>query len=364
MVARKRNNGEGSIYRDQKRGRYVGEVVIDGRRRRVTAKTRTDCSAKLSALINDDIGRTIDRAATVANVLDDWAARALPAKGLAPSTYQRHLWAVGLWREHVGRVRAEELTAEKIERALDKMAAGRGLSHASLVKVKSTLSQALGWAVKRRTIKFNASIGVDLPASAAPPGQPFALDAKQLSRLLKTTDGHRLGPMFRVMARGGLRPGEAYALCVDALDLGGDPPNLSLIRGIQLDKGHPKLVDDLKTLGARRSIAVPADVVEALRDYLHSEGIDAGLLFVGSDGGPLWPTTVRSILRDLCDQAGVPRITPNQLRHTWTSLGVNEGGLAPHEVSAILGHRSTRMVEAVYWHRPAVILGADQFDLI
>ena len=49
-MATKRSNGEGAVYRDSERGGWVGQLYIDGRRRKVRAKTKTDVLARLAAL--------------------------------------------------------------------------------------------------------------------------------------------------------------------------------------------------------------------------------------------------------------------------------------------------------------------------
>ncbi len=48
-MATKRSNGEGSVYRDSERGGWVGQLYIDGRRRKVRAKTKSDVLARLAA---------------------------------------------------------------------------------------------------------------------------------------------------------------------------------------------------------------------------------------------------------------------------------------------------------------------------
>lgn len=57
-----------------------------------------------------------------------------------------------------------------------------------------------------------------------------------------------------------------------------------------------------------------------------------------------------SIRRDLhraCDRAGIPRVSPNDLRRTFASWLVQKG-VPLYVVSRLLGHKSTRMVELVY----------------
>jgi integrase len=67
---------------------------------------------------------------------------------------------------------------------------------------------------------------------------------------------------------------------------------------------------------------------------------------------------VLSELTAAYERAGVPRVSSNELRHTAATMLVDRG-LLPHQVADLLGHSTTRMVDAVYRHRPPVITGAE-----
>lgn len=56
---------------------------------------------------------------------------------------------------------------------------------------------------------------------------------------------------------------------------------------------------------------------------------------------------VRRDLHAACDRAGVPRVSPNDLRRTFASWLV-QSGVDLFTVSKLMGHSSTRMVEKVY----------------
>lgn len=343
------------MYYDESRGRWIGQVWLDGRRRKVSAKTKTDASAKLGRLVHGDPAeRHADRRLSVRNLLEDWQATALPPRALAPKTMEIHQWAADHWINAIGKKKVATLTAADIEKVLVHLA-GEGFSKSSLTKLRSTMRQALRWAERRRLVSHNAAEASDLPLTNGTPTKR-ALDRDELQRLLAALADHPLGPMFALMARVGLRPGEAAALCVDAVDLDGDPPTISVVRGVQLVRSAPVLVDDLKTAGARRTLAIPADLAATLRPAIETQ-VSTGLLFPGPDGGPLWPSTVRAELTKACEAIKLDRIRPNELRHTAATHLAEH--LPPHHVADILGHRSTRMVDAVYRHRPAIIRGAE-----
>ncbi|MDF1565862.1 MAG: tyrosine-type recombinase/integrase [Deltaproteobacteria bacterium] len=67
----------------------------------------------------------------------------------------------------------------------------------------------------------------------------------------------------------------------------------------------------------------------------------------GRSVGPC--SNVRIDLQAACAAAGVPRVSPNDLRRTCASWMV-QGGVSNPKVAAWLGHTSTQMVDKVYGH--------------
>jgi len=379
MADKRRTQGEGSIYFDPSRGeegRWVAQAWIGGRRRKVVTRTKAEAAKRLGALVHGaDKAERTERASTVASLLEDWLG-SLDGKDLAPTTREAHRWAAEMWSKELGRVKVADLTVANVEAGLASMAApGRlsanGLGRASLVKARSTLRQACQWALRRNLVTFNPAAVAELPTSSKAARPRRHLDAEQVARLAKVLKGHPRRALYLLSARVGLRPGEAAGVTVGALDLDGDPPTVAVVRAVQLQGGRPRLVEDLKTARSRRVLALPSDVVDALRDAVEALGPDAdgdALLFPAEGkgrrssaaGGPLWPSTVRAELADLCALAKVPVVSSNELRHSAATAMVEVLGLAPHEVADVLGHTSPRMVESTYRHRPTIIRGADR----
>ena len=70
----RRDRGEGALYQETTSGRWVGRVVVDGHRRKLTVATKTEALDKLKALRrNVEAGLPVTPGnLTVAQVLDDW----------------------------------------------------------------------------------------------------------------------------------------------------------------------------------------------------------------------------------------------------------------------------------------------------
>jgi integrase len=336
----------------------VGQCWIDGRRRKVRAATKTDVAAAMGRLIHgDETARSVDRRANVRSLLSDWQAKALANRDLAPSTRETHAWACGLLTAELGSVRLDALDVHSVERSLGRLARGsqgKPLARASLIKIRSTLRQALAWAEKRRAIGHNPAAVAELPAGAVVGDQLQALDTNHQPALFAVAADHPYGAIFVLMATTGLRPGEASGLTDDAVDLAG---TVAVVRAVQLTHGRPVLTTDLKTAASRRTIRLPEIALDALARHIAERAPD-GLLFTASDGGPLWPSTVRAELARLCNAAGVPVVRPNELRHSFATIAA-ESGMPLHVVADILGQTTTRMLDQTYRHRPPVISGPE-----
>lgn len=352
MTAKRARKGKGSIYADVKRGLYVGEITIRGKRHRVYGPTKVATRDRLNALINGDDehlpAAELPDGPNLRQLLEEWLRRDVSGRDVAPATVVAHRWAADHITSVAGHLNVASLTVAEVESALEVLHTDTGMSRASFVKVRSSWRQALQYAARRGVVTSNVAADALLPAGAARRVARRSLEpdeARTLLAVLRTTPD---GLLFGLSLRLGLRPGEAAALQWRDIDL--DRGVLSVNRSRQLDgRGRPVIVDDLKVESARRTLGMPADVIDWLREHRASSGrlpTAEALLF----GGPSYPSTDRAALDDLCTTAQVPRIRPNELRHSCASLLIDEG--APIErVADLLGHNSTRMVDLVYRHR-------------
>jgi hypothetical protein len=117
---------------------------------------------------------------------------------------------------------------------------------------------------RRNTISATPAFAAELPTGAKAARARHALTAKELDQSLAELVGHPWQVMYALMARVGLRPGEAAGVCGDALELDSKPPTVAVLRAVHLDNGPPVLTDKLKTAGERGTLAIPADLAASL----------------------------------------------------------------------------------------------------
>ncbi|WP_341251694.1 tyrosine-type recombinase/integrase [Euzebya pacifica] len=158
---------------------------------------------------------------------------------------------------------------------------------------------------------------------------------EHLSALLKACAGKGFEPrrdlaIIRVFIDTGIRAGEMEGLRVQDVDL--DRRALVVTgkgrrtRGVGLGV---KATKDLDRYIERARPTHPAAREEAL--------------WLGGGGGPLSASGIAQMLRRRCDQAGIPRIHPHQLRHTFAHLWLAQGG-GERDLMSLAGWRSPQML--------------------
>ena len=264
------------------------------------------------------------------------------------------------WRTHISPVFGD-IPVSKITRAMlqDWVSGLAERRSASLTcTTANILSGVLDLAVQDRRITRNPMDGVTLPRRPRKKAVRTYLTAPQLMRLAdECLRGRRLGVQRRalVLLLGfcGLRWGEMCALRVGDVDYcrGRVEVRSNLVRvGTGWVEGSPKN-------GEVRSVPMPQVVAEAMR--VVTEGRDPEeRVFAGPDGEPPRPQSVtgarsnRTWYASALRRAGVPMVSPHELRHTAASIAVHAGANVK-ALQRMLGHATASMTLDVY---------ADLFD--
>lgn len=177
------------------------------------------------------------------------------------------------------------------------------------------------------------------------------LVAEDLVRLFAVAEGVCPAeyPIFLVMGTCGLRIGEAVAVQVGDLDATGQ--QLHIRRMVR--RGY---ISSPKN-GKGRVVEIPAStvaVLERVRQTRQAEaaytGTEARWLFPGKvEGMPLSPDRVQRAFRRALRAAGIRKVRPHDLRHTYATLAIM-AGVPLLTVSRQLGHASIAITADVYAH--------------
>lgn len=214
---------------------------------------------------------------------------------------------------------------------------------------------ALEHAVRRGLIARNPVDQTDPPTRDTKPAttlipeqlQTYLEDAKQTAPI-------RLWALYWTMAGTGMRFGEALGLRDADVDL--EQSVVSVRQTLKQSGGF----GTPKTERSRRTITLPVEVVDALRQLRHwkreqklrlgPKFKDFGLVFCLPNGKPLHQGNVRR--RDFYPRfvrLGLPKIRLHDLRHTHGTQLI-AAGVDPRTVSDRLGHSSPAFTMSVYVH--------------
>lgn len=146
----------------------------------------------------------------------------------------------------------------------------------------------------------------------------------------------------------GLRPGEVFALTVRDFDPGAGV--VTVRHTLTEVPGQPATLGPPKTSAARRTVALPAFVTEAMSAHLaaHPPTRPDGLIFTTGTGGPVSASRRAQVMGRARATIGRPDITWHHLRHTGATLAA-QAGATTAELQHRIGHASPRAA-AIYQH--------------
>jgi len=346
---KKRGSGEGSIYR-RKNGVWCAQLSIQGKRLTKYAKTRRECQIWLreaqarqsTGLIPDAHNLTLDR------YLPYWLD--LNRSHWAPSTHRQY---AQLCRDHIlpliGRIKLTNLRPDHIQQILN---ADVGQRTRSLIY--AVLRRALNQAIKWQLIAHSPLRTLNAPAQ--PRSEMRALDPAQARHFLEACRDHRLSALFYLAISTGLRQGELLGLMWSDLDR--TTGALRIQRQLRRVYGSGLQFTDLKTAASRRQIIIGVETLDRLKAHriaqlrerlFQADWHDRDLIFTNALGGPIDPSKLYKIFRQILDAAGLPQIRFHDLRHTAASLMLSQG-IHPKIVQERLGHSSINITLDTYSH--------------
>ena len=372
-VSGRRARGDGAVFKDHARGVWVAVIELGrnpdtGRRtrRKASAPTKSAAQELLREMSAEkEKGGTVGRGdLTVGQVLADYLAHP-PASWRSPVTVQVYRDCAVHITDALGTARLAKLTPSRVEQFLAGMAKD-GLSTSTIVRTRGLLRAAIRRAERDGQIGRNVADLADAPAGTRQRARWFTMPQVR-DLLAAAADDPWWSAYCHTAIMCGLRPGELLGLCWADVDL----------RAGTLQVRHSLKADglaDLKTEQSRRTLALPAAVVGALRTHrkaqaaerirLGSAWAEHGLVFAGPDGGPCSRSRAEHGFAKLCERAGLgPGWTRYACRHTFASV-LSHGGTDIEVIADAMGHSNSNVTRTVYRHGMAdrISAAASAFD--
>lgn len=256
---------------------------------------------------------------------------------------------------HIGARNAHDLTPADVTAWVATLEAGR-LSASVIENALHIVSGAYKAAIVARDVATNPTEGVRTPPR--PKREMLTWTAAEARIVLadpKATPQMRA--LYSLSLATGMRPGELRALQWRDVDL--DRGTVQVRRSMSRDAQFRAIIGEgTKTMGSRRSVAIPATTVRALtahradQDRRRAETPaweDLGLVF-DNGAGRWWSQQSWKREHDrMCARLGITQIRLHDIRHTAATLML-ERNVHPKVVADMLGHSSVTMTLDRYSH--------------
>ena len=333
---------------DDKAGKWVVDIVLEGRRKQFTSKlpkaagrraVREKALAYLEHATDTDATKFGD---VWALYLRDYLCRHGENEQIRQIRTLGALFLLPrLAKRPTGKITVDEWQSILSDAKPQK---GNGkLSKKYLSNIKSVISSFCRWAVPRGYMSFSPSDALYVPASA-PRGSRSILQLNDVSRLFSKRVGLWYERALLVEVLTGLRPGEV--LGIQRQDLNGNV--LTIGRAIN---AHG-IVTEGKNKNARRVIVLPPEVMELINEQKEAtERLRSSWLFCNKIGDKPSQTQLRRTWKKLIKAHDLPTDTsPYSLRHTFFTH--TEAYLPERIIKQVFGHSdrvdSHRMYGAHY----------------
>lgn len=330
---------------------YLGTDPINGKRiqKCVSAKTRTECRAKVNELLKnqDDVIRTHDapkiglREFSSIWVRDFTGSFRKRSREQAESHIRTHILP------YFGDIEITKITPVMVQAFINQM----DRSPKTVANVYETFKQIMDTAVSVRYISESPCQGVKLPKKVKPKLNP--LDENQIKVFLNHCPDDVFGDLMRLDAITGLRMAEIIAITWDRVDL----ENRTILIDRTLPSANSHMDFQPTKNGKSRIVPIPESGVKILR----RQGLrqkeqrlmnapywqDFGLVFSTEIGGKIVPNRLRNHFRKVCDDCGFEGVRFHDLRHTYAVLSL-KAGVDYKSLSESLGHYSVAFTMDVY----------------
>lgn len=370
---RRRTRGDGGVYWNEQRQRYVAEKTVgyDARGNRITRKAsgKTEAAAlrSLAKRVRDfETGMSArSEHYRIRDAVDDWLVNGQINADEATVRRYRSLCSRHVVPNLGGR-KVRELRAQEVEEWLRSLAPI--MAPSTLRLTKWCLSKSITRAVKHGFADRNVVELADTP-KAERAGRPSkSLDIAQAQKVLSLTRDRPMHCYLVLALLTGARTEELRALRWENVHLDSTPPFMEVWFSVRRNR-------DTKTPKSRRTIALPRLAAQRLREHRATQARirlkastwdDDGLVFATRNGRPLNQNNViREFRRAL---SAVPEIdpkewTPREMRHSFVSL-LSDSGMSVEQIADLVGHKGTRTTELVYRHqlKPVLQTGASAMD--
>lgn len=353
----RRMKGDGSIYYDEKRKLYVGQITLgtdeNGKRKRKTVygKTKAEVRAKLQGVTVQIYTGTFTDNSEITfyhlakQMLDD----KLNQNEIKESTYSRHVETLKILKE-IHHIPLQDFTETQLRTFLN----GKlNYSQSIINKVYEMINKTFREAQHRQIISVNPTDHIKKPKSKKKTVKVRAFTKDEQKRFLDVLSSYDINYKEQMLLSmfTGMRMGEVNALHVDDIDF--KNKQIKIRRTVSRDlKGRAYISDTPKTAAGQRDLFMTDEISSLLKTCIGKK--KSGLIF--GDDKPLTTNTVNCqfdrVLKkyDILDKTITDgKIDLHSLRHTFGTRCA-EAGMPPKVLQEIMGHTDIKITMNTYFY--------------
>lgn len=351
----KRENGEGSIYYDKSRSKYVASLVDpNGKRIAKRFTDRNEARAWLSN-IKGEIATQVYIPAT--NItLGDWIIEWLRTfkTNIKPKTKLQYI-QTSAHIEPIANIPLQAMTAAIAQKLLNELP--KDMASSSKKKVYQLLFASTKKAYNLDMIRKNFMEPVEPPSVKQKEVEIFT--AEEMKKILHYVhydapdNLRRHYPLILLAATSGARIGELLALKWQDVDY--NNARIHIQANLQYIPGAGQQEMEPKTVAGNRYITIPIGVLETLGGRRTPQGKIIRMIrpedyvFVTKRGTPFMSRNIGHYWKDILKGAEVPYKNFHVLRHTHATRLLAEG-IPILEVAKRLGHSKASHTLNLYGH--------------
>ncbi len=360
--SKRRGNREGSIFQ-RANGQWVVSFTVENLDGTVKRKSRNAKSQEHGRLLLAEMREKYRRGnesagkLTVAELADKWLAH---KKGDVSTQDQRTRVVDIRIKPFLGSRRCDDVTVDLVERwceeicktgfcrKTEKFTAALGLRSQQVAF--DFLSEIFTFGARRKLVAFNPCESEIRPRPPEPEIQPFT--EAECKKILAAVQDDRLEALHHLAFAVGPRQGELFGL--QWRDVDWENSTLRIERQARDYKGHVEIKMP-KTKGSRRTVTVPASVMEKLAErrklaVREKRAQPEDFIFTSRQGHVIRRTNFgKRHWKSLLEKLKIEHRGHHHVRHTAATTMLREG-TAVHIVAHILGHSSPTTTQKTYSH--------------
>ncbi len=348
-MAKRRANGEGSIYKDKK-GRWRSALTVGEGRVYLSGRTQSEVRIKLEEERNKaKFGTPRDPTKeSVKTWVEYWLDKHIQVHS-APATYAQYSYAADLiYSRDIGKIKLKALQRADVQAFIDSMVAEEEAS-SMRKKAFGVLRRAVRHAIDMEKIVRDPTLRIKGPSHKAKEVFPF--EDYEAAKLIAESRGTRAHVAIVLGLTCGMRIGEILGLRREDIDL--RKRSLKINQQAAEAKGIVSIRVP-KTEQSIREIHLPEIAVKAIAEHsaiLMKEGNAGHELLLPDREGNLEHRTsfARRDWKPLLRRLKLTERGFHHTRHTYATLSLN-GGVDVRVVSKVMGHKKTSTTWDIYGH--------------